>query len=64
MAPLFHGCTTILFEGKPIGTPDAGTFWRIISEYKVKVLFTAPTALRAVKREDPEGSYIQNYDLS
>ena len=62
--PLFHGCTTILFEGKPIGTPDAGTFWRIISEYKVKVLFTAPTALRAVKREDPEGSYIQKYDLS
>ena len=62
--PLFHGCTTILFEGKPIGTPDAGTFWRIISEYKVKVLFTAPTALRAVKREDPEGSHIQKYDLS
>ena len=62
--PLFHGCTTILFEGKPIGTPDAGTFWRIISEYNVKVLFTAPTALRAVKREDPEGSYIQKYDLS
>ena len=49
-APLLHGCTTILFEGKPVGTPDAGTFWRIISEYKVKVLFTAPTALRAVKR--------------
>ena len=48
-APLFHGCTTILFEGKPIGTPDAGTFWRIISEYNVKVLFTAPTALRAIK---------------
>ena len=62
--PLFHGCTTILFEGKPIGTPDSGTFWRIISEYKVKVLFTAPTALRAVKREDPEGSHIQKYDLS
>ena len=62
--PLFHGCTTILFEGKPIGTPDAGTFWRIISEYNVKVLFTAPTALRAVKREDPEGFYIQKYDLS
>ena len=62
--PLFHGCTTLLFEGKPIGTPDSGTFWRIISEYKVKVLFTAPTALRAVKREDPEGFYIQKYDLS
>jgi Acyl-coenzyme A synthetases/AMP-(fatty) acid ligases len=54
-APLFHGCTTILFEGKPIGTPNAGTFWRIISEYKVKVLFTAPTALRADKRDDPKG---------
>ena len=63
-APLFHGCTTVLFEGKPVGTPDAGTFWRIISEYKVKVLFTAPTALRAVKREDPEGLLIKNYDLS
>ena len=54
----------VLFEGKPIGTPDAGAFWRIISEYKVKVLFTAPTALRAVKRDDPDGSYIQKYDLS
>ena len=63
-APLFHGCTTVLFEGKPVGTPDAGTFWRIISEYKVKVLFTAPTALRAVKREDPEGLLIKDYDLS
>ena len=63
-APLFHGCTTVLFEGKPVGNPDAGTFWRIISEYKVKVLFTAPTALRAVKREDPEGLLIKNYDLS
>ena len=63
-APLFQGCTTVLFEGKPVGTPDAGTFWRIISEYKVKVLFTAPTALRAVKREDPEGLLIKNYDLS
>mgnify|MGYP001158395455 FL=1 len=63
-APLFHGCTTVLFEGKPIGTPDAGTFWRIISEYKVKVLFTAPTALRAVKRDDPKGEFIKKYDLS
>jgi propionyl-CoA synthetase len=63
-APLFQGCTTVLFEGKPVGTPDAGTFWRIISEYKVKVLFTAPTALRAVKREDPEGVFIKDYDLS
>ena len=63
-APLFHGCTTVLFEGKPIGTPDAGTFWRIISEYKVKVLFTAPTALRAVKRDDPTGEYIKNFDIT
>ena len=63
-APLFHGCTTILFEGKPIGTPNAGTFWRIISEYKVKVLFTAPTALRAVKRDDPNGDFIKNFDIT
>ena len=63
-APLFHGCTTVLFEGKPIGTPNAGTFWRIISEYKVKVLFTAPTALRAVKRDDPKGEYIKNFDIT
>ena len=63
-APLFHGCTTVLFEGKPIGTPDASTFWRIISEYKVKVLFTAPTALRAIKRDDPNGEFIKNFDLT
>ncbi len=63
-APLLHGCTTVLFEGKPIGTPDAGTFWRIISEYKVKVLFTAPTALRAVKRDDPRGEYIKKFDIT
>ncbi|MDC1086043.1 propionyl-CoA synthetase [Alphaproteobacteria bacterium] len=63
-APLISGCTSVLFEGKPIGTPDAGTFWRIISEYKVKVLFTAPTALRAVKRDDPNGDFIKKYDLS
>ena len=54
-APLLHGCTTILFEGKPVGTPDAGVFWRIISEHKVSVLFTAPTAFRAITREDPDG---------
>lgn len=53
-APLIHGNTTIVFEGKPVGTPDAGTFWRVISEHKVKSFFTAPTALRAVKREDPK----------
>lgn len=61
--PLFHGCTTILFEGKPVGTPDPGVFWRIISEYGVKSLFTAPTALRAIKKEDPGGEFIQQYDL-
>ena len=62
--PLVHGNTTIVFEGKPIGTPDAGTFWRVISEHKVKSFFTAPTAFRAVKREDPEGEYVRKYDLS
>jgi propionyl-CoA synthetase len=63
-APLFKGCTTIIFEGKPVGTPDAGAFWRVISEHKVKVMFTAPTAFRAIKREDPQAKLIQNYDLS
>ena len=63
-APLFHGCTTILFEGKPVGTPDPGVFWRVIAQHKVKVLFTAPTAIRAIKREDPNGEYIQQYDLA
>lgn len=63
-APLFHGCTTILFEGKPVGTPDAGVFWRVIADHGVNVLFTAPTAFRAIKREDPRGELIQNYDLS
>ena len=63
-APLFKGCTTVLFEGKPVGTPDAGVFWKIISEYKVKSLFTAPTAFRAIKKEDPEGKFFSKYDLS
>ena len=63
-APLIHGNTTIVFEGKPVGTPDAGTFWRVISEHKVKSFFTAPTAFRAVKREDPKGEFIRKYDLS
>ncbi|ATF18757.1 propionate-CoA ligase PrpE [Phaeobacter gallaeciensis] len=63
-APLIHGNTTIVFEGKPIGTPDAGTFWRVISEHKVKSFFTAPTAFRAVKREDPKGEYVNKYDLT
>ena len=63
-APLFHGCTTILYEGKPVGTPDAGAFWRVISDHKVNVLFTAPTAFRAIKREDPDGTLMKDYDLS
>jgi len=62
--PLVHGNTTIMFEGKPVGTPDAGTFWRVISEHKVKSFFTAPTAFRAVKREDPKGEFVKKYDLS
>ena len=63
-APLLHGATTILYEGKPVGTPDAGAFWRVISEHRVKCLFTAPTAFRAIKREDPEGSLLADYDMS
>jgi len=62
--PLIHGNTTIVFEGKPVGTPDAGTFWRVMSEHKVRSFFTAPTALRAIKRDDPKGELIRNYDLS
>jgi propionyl-CoA synthetase len=62
--PLIHGNTTIVFEGKPVGTPDAGTFWRVMSEHKVRSFFTAPTALRAIKRDDPKGELIKNYDLS
>ena len=62
--PLIHGNTTVVFEGKPIGTPDAGTFWRVISEHNVRSFFTAPTAFRAIKREDPKGEYRQKYDLS
>ena len=62
-APLFKGCATLLFEGKPVGTPDAGVFWKIISEYKIKSLFTAPTAFRAIKKEDPEGKFFSKYDL-
>jgi propionyl-CoA synthetase len=63
-APLFHGCTTILYEGKPLGTPDPGAFWRVIEQYKVPALFTAPTAFRAIKRDDPDGAYMKKYDLS
>ena len=63
-APLFQGCTTVLYEGKPVGTPDAGAFWRVISEHKVKFMFTAPTAIRAIKRDDPEGKLLAQYDMS
>ena len=63
-APLVHGNPTIVFEGKPVGTPDAGTFWRVISEWNVRSFFTAPTAFRAIKREDPKGELIKNYDIS
>ncbi|USD62030.1 propionyl-CoA synthetase [Vibrio sp. SCSIO 43140] len=63
-APLIHGCTSILFEGKPVRTPDPGAFWRVCEEYKVKVLFSAPTAFRAIKKEDPEGTELDKYDLS
>ena len=63
-APLLHGATTIVYEGKPVGTPDPGAFWRVISQHKVSALFTAPTAFRAIKKEDPEGSFIGKYDLS
>ncbi|MCW2306154.1 propionyl-CoA synthetase [Rhodobium gokarnense] len=62
-APLLHGCTTIVFEGKPVGTPDAGVFWRVIAEHNVAALFTAPTAFRAIKRDDPKGLLISDYDL-
>ncbi len=63
-APLLHGCTTVLFEGKPIGTPDAGTFWRVIADHGVVALFTAPTAFRAIKGQDPKGEFVPKYDLS
>ena len=63
-APLLAGCTTVLYEGKPVGTPDPGAFWRVISQHGVKVLFTAPTAFRAIKKEDPAGAHIGRYDLS
>ena len=63
-APLFHGCTTVLYEGKPVGTPDPGAFWRVISQHGVSTLFTAPTAFRAIRQQDPEGGHIARYDLS
>jgi propionyl-CoA synthetase len=63
-APLLTGCTTVLYEGKPVGTPDPGAFWRVISQHGVRILFTAPTAFRAIKREDPNGEHMRRYDLS
>ncbi|MDT0596315.1 propionyl-CoA synthetase [Glaciecola petra] len=63
-APLLHGCTSIVYEGKPVRTPDAGAFWRVIEEYDVKAVFAAPTAFRAIRKEDPEANLIQDYDLS
>ncbi|MGC3874343.1 propionyl-CoA synthetase [Halomonas sp. GXIMD04776] len=63
-APLILGCTTVVYEGKPVRTPDAGAFWRLISEYRVKAFFTAPTAFRAVKKEDPDGKWLEKYDIS
>ena len=62
--PLFNGNTTVLYEGKPVGTPDPGAFWRVISQHKVRALFTAPTAFRAIKRDDPNGEYLKKYDIS
>jgi propionyl-CoA synthetase len=63
-APLIAGATTVLYEGKPVGTPDAGAFWRLVSEYRIKALFTAPTAIRALKRDDPNGEFVGKYDTS
>ena len=63
-APLFHGATSIMYEGKPVGTPDAGAFWRVIAEHKAVALFTAPTAFRAIRKEDPDGKLLKQYDLS
>jgi propionyl-CoA synthetase len=63
-APLIRGCTTVLYEGKPVGTPDAGAFWRVIADHRVEVMFTAPTAFRAIRREDPSGALIRKHDLA
>lgn len=63
-APLLNGSTTVLYEGKPVGTPDAGAFWRVVEEYRVSVLFTAPTAFRAIRKEDPDGAFVKSHDIS
>ena len=62
-APLLRGCTSVMYEGKPVGTPDAGAFWRVIHTHRPRVLFTAPTALRAIKQQDPDGAMIKRYDI-
>jgi propionyl-CoA synthetase len=62
-APLLHGCTTLVYEGKPVGTPDAGAFWRVIAEHEVKILFTAPTAFRAIRGQDPQAKMLEDHDL-
>lgn len=62
--PLLHGCKTVLFEGKPVGTPDAAEYWRIVEKHGVKCAFTAPTALRAIRKEDPEGAMLKDHDIS
>jgi len=62
--PLLAGATTVLYEGKPVGTPDAGQFWRVVADYRVKALFTAPTAIRAIKKEDPSGQRLRDHDIS
>ena len=62
--PLLYGCTTVLFEGKPVGTPDAGAYWRVIAEHQVAAMFTSPTAFRAIRRDDPDGKFIRRYDLA
>ena len=61
---LLTGCTTVLYEGKPVGTPDPGAFWRVIAEHGIKTLFTAPTAFRAIKKEDPKGTFLADHDLT
>ncbi len=63
-APLFHGCTTVLYEGKPVGTPDAGAFWRVMAQHRVSCMFTAPTAMRAIRKEDPDARLLRRHDLS
>ena len=62
--PLLQGCSTVLYEGKPVGTPDAGAFWRVMEEYRVSTFFTAPTAIRAMKQADPQAEMADSYDLS